>query len=666
MPSEVVSATAPAITPPPVPLVAAAIPPLQVIVCWHAESTAGPDLARFLYAQFARDSSQPELRTIGVPIYLHALDERGLSDEVLRPADAHRTAVMLLVDDAFVADDRADDLVRECVGLEKRSSRLFVLPVGLSKNLQQLRFGHIQAVRAWEWADDVRSRHLALELAHALTRYLATAPGDPPPAPVRVFLSHAKRDGVAIATGLRTFLQTKTGLGDFFDVNDLAPGHSFAKELERGVATAALVVIQTDAYGSREWCQKEVLWAKRHRRPIVVVNAVRKREARMFPYLGNVPSVRWVDCADFALDAAHAIALEVLRAVLFESENWGRHFTEEVQVLSRPPELATLEPGSDGLVLYPDPPLADDELGLLATFAPRTTFVTPISRRRRRRGASPALAGKNIGLSVSEAHDSARFGLTDLHLRDAVIELARHLLAAGATLVYGGDLRDEGFTRALFQLVRDHNAAGSEPYDRIINVVHWPESEKVDQTLKADNKLSARFVPLSLASELLVDRTTWTAPELAWRRALGLSQMRHHLAERCDARVVLGGRVTGYSGLYPGLAEEAFVTLKAEKALFVAGGFGGCAADIVRLHLGQPSRLADELRSPSVEVAARRTACRSVAGAPLAAMLDGNLVADFLRTTPNWSPLGSADAARLESTRNVAEIVELVLTGLGA
>lgn len=52
-------------------------------------------------------------------------------------------------------------------------------------------------------------------------------------------------------------------------------------------------------------------------------------------------------------------------------------------------------------------------------------------------------------------------GLSDGHLRDAMAEIARHLLALGARL-YGGDLRQHGFSELLFELVSRHRRDSAE------------------------------------------------------------------------------------------------------------------------------------------------------------------------------------------------------------
>jgi hypothetical protein len=63
------------------------------------------------------------------------------------------------------------------------------------------------------------------------------------------------------------------------------------------------------------------------------------------------------------------------------------------------------------------------------------------------------LEGRRIAISISDTSDMGVRGLGKEHLEDAMAEIARHLLAWGAQLAYGGDLRPGGFTELLFELV---------------------------------------------------------------------------------------------------------------------------------------------------------------------------------------------------------------------
>lgn len=56
--------------------------------------------------------------------------------------------------------------------------------------------------------------------------------------------------------------------------------------------------------------------------------------------------------------------------------------------------------------------------------------------------------------------------------------------------------------------------------------------------------------------------------------------MRNAMHTDINARIVMGGRVEGYKGKMPGIAEETGLSLEAKQPVFILGAFGGCARDI--------------------------------------------------------------------------------------
>ena len=185
----------------------------------------------------------------------------------------------------------------------------------------------------------------------------------------------------------------------------------------------------------------------------------------------------------------------------------------------------------------------------------------------------------------------AALGLGREHLDDAMAEVARHLLALGARLLYGGDLRAGGFTRLLFELVSRHrrNTDLGDGRVGVLNYLAWP----VHAGLPADD-LRALAGDLDGTAELVLLEPDGAPLPAAVRYGMtprppgdnewagGLTSMRRAMTAACDARIVLGGRVSGYKGDMPGVAEEALLAMEAGQPLYVLGGFGGCARDIAR------------------------------------------------------------------------------------
>lgn len=193
-----------------------------------------------------------------------------------------------------------------------------------------------------------------------------------------------------------------------------------------------------------------------------------------------------------------------------------------------------------------------------------------------------------VGVSVSESPDLWALGLSDGHLRDAMAEVALHLLASGRSPAYGGDLRQHGFTELLAELVgryRNHPRHGGTI--AVTDYLAWPVHIRMTAdeiaAFSAEHEPGVRLVFLALDGTRLAraqrlklcvhepDEEEWTE---------GLTAMRTAMRGDIRARIVLGGRVEGYKGAMPGIAEEAWLSLEAGQPVFLAGGFGGCTRDI--------------------------------------------------------------------------------------
>ena len=97
----------------------------------------------------------------------------------------------------------------------------------------------------------------------------------------------------------------------------------------------------------------------------------------------------------------------------------------------------------------------------------------------------------------------------------------------------------------------------------------------------AEHEPAARLVFLALdggglAEEERLELDAHEPHEDEW--AKGLTAMRSVMRDDFRARIVLGGRVEGYKGTMPGIAEEIRISLEAGQPVFVLGGFGGMRA----------------------------------------------------------------------------------------
>ena len=356
-----------------------AIPPLGVYVVWHPRFDAGHALAESVFYELCADVRQTTARNIFIPVrFRSALP--GDTPPTIDFEAFGRSAIFVLYDTEAAADEQWRNYLDALTDSAPPSA--FIVPICFTQpDYLPPRLGQNNAVRADNIPDDERWPLVRNRVLHALCRLL-----DPEKKKVLVFLSHAKADGRESARAIKEYLDGRAWLDNFFDEADIPDGSRFAEVVIQAADTApVLLAIQTDGYSAREWCRLEVLEAKRHDVPVVVLSAMTTREDRAFPYLGNTPVLRWRG-ADSLPDIVGMLLRQVLRRRFFSlrvgyvAQLRGESIPE---FRFEPPELLTalLESHGDGapehVYLYPDPPIGGEELELLSLLDPQHEPVTP-------------------------------------------------------------------------------------------------------------------------------------------------------------------------------------------------------------------------------------------------------------------------------------------------
>ena len=381
--------------------------PLVVYVVSHPDSQVSSKYAHALFKHICQDPGNPLEWGLQIPVRFRTKPGEGqqmipapIPLEKDNPATARNTAIVVLIDDKMLLDrdnwaPYVTDLSAAC-GAPDSPHRFF--PVMLSANAHKLApaIAREQFIRI----PTNNSEEIFLNrLTHEICRLLLNRPRAPlgdenlpsaaGPAPVKVFLSHAKRDGESIAKDLRDYINGATLMKSFFDAVDIPSGSKWADVLDESSGHLALLAVQTDAYASRPWCQREMLNAKDRNMPVVVLNALDKGEKRSFPYLGNTPTVRWNSSDPHRFETTLGVLLkEVLRNTYFNRRVNAllslHEIPRELVVIANYPELLTAvrlsksgDWRNDRLVIYPDPPIVNEELARLMAFVPKVHLVTP-------------------------------------------------------------------------------------------------------------------------------------------------------------------------------------------------------------------------------------------------------------------------------------------------
>ena len=334
------------------------------------------------------------------------LDAAGVMDSFCH------TVTVVLADRAFLdkGDDPLWDWLADCWNHTRASNgRHGLLVVALDERIgkgvlaKRPDFASLQLLQIHSLGEPaIRPAMFALLLLHecrvrlaeALTPSLGFDAGH-----LKLFISHAKMDGLPLARALKHQIGELAWLPKFYDADDLPPGSDWQAELEKNVGASLIVMLRTEEYDDRHWCQQEVLWADEYATPAVLVDARThlNHPAGILP-LDRVPSVRIPDgnllrILFLALREGLRF-LHFMRRVEEMKASGALPASVELRVFSFQPSMAALlracrvlagsvAPATvPRLILYPDPPFragtyeaADALVGSYGP--PGTRLVTP-------------------------------------------------------------------------------------------------------------------------------------------------------------------------------------------------------------------------------------------------------------------------------------------------
>lgn len=635
--------------------------PLAIVVAYDMQFTEGLSIYEDLYHLLCRNANEPLVDGLDIPVYFQTNQEDGNIYDVRKAINADKVVVLLLVDLCMFNSSAWANYINELVNDEKNGV-VKVLPVALCQYAFDINheLGKQQYIRLKNFNIRDCWKEFLIRFYDDLIRTLCKSQEK-----LQIFISHTKKDedrmGIEKANELKAYLRADTKLNSFYDANDILDGYSFGDQITENLKKSLLIILETSTYSDREWCRIEAIVGKENYVPTVVVSLFNGMIPRTFPYLGNTPKIRF----DANWDEVICLLLRTALDKYYE-ERYLENFSQaNSKVIPMMPEFINIGK-VDGVnqILYPEPPLGNEELEVVKRQFPTITFNTPSQIF----AASRFLEGKNVAISISESPDSSSLGIGKAMFEDLSVELARHLLVSGAHLVYGGDLRPGGFTELFKDLAYQYGIYEKDKTlkNYFTNYLAWPIYIGMTPATQAEYK-SCRvhcqkaaipdIIPVALR-DLMVPPTT---VENMYYWAESLRAMRQEMESHIDARIILGGRITGFKGYMPGLYEEATYAAKANHPLFLLGGFGGASARLIQLIKGETS--SEELFAEC---------CSNHSYQDFVSYLDKEKEEMNFKALDVFSNnmdvlkngLSKKDNERLFVTTNVTEIIALILKGL--
>lgn len=578
-------------------------PPVSVHFIWQpSDNDLVAPILDFASKCLSRDIDKPFSRNLNIPLFFYSSDSPSITPINTPQENAERNIIFVFTSVNTRGRRNWDDYIAAL----PHSGGTRIVPVAMSPeglghgaegSLKDLNF-----IRAYDWPAITKVQQIVLSMMHEIYRhgFVEITPGDTgKSSSVKIFLSHAKpgKTGRLHAEAIKRFIEN-TNMSHFFDATEISPGFKFNEEIIKHIKESTVVAICSDEYSSRYWCQLEILCAKEQQRPMIAVNCLEEYEDRIFPAGSNVPCIHVLPYSPLSeadiLKILLATLLETIRhchAVaslrFYKNSGW---IDRDCEVSSRPPEirqlLAMKQSGKTNNLCYPEPPIYAEEAEWHRQLGIHT--FTPLWNSYE----SNALRGLRVGLSISDAPTDG-FKSHHLHTSQSIRfaqDLARHLLARSATLIYGGDLRKDGFTEFILdEAIALKNRLNTDDI-HVENHLAWPLYKADEQVIawrakyKPVMETVEHDVPDDVAGD--IDKSVFLPPNTpqnryVWSRCL--TEMRLKSIESCQARICAGGKLSGYNGKMPGVLEEIVIAIQKDKPVYLLGALGGVVGEVCKV-----------------------------------------------------------------------------------
>jgi len=197
----------------------------------------------------------------------------------------------------------------------------------------------------------------------------------------------------------------------------------------------------------------------------------------------------------------------------------------------------------------------------------------------------------NIGISISDSPEIIELGYSNEHQKSLIVEITRYLIIHGSKLIYGGDLRQGGYTRLFSDLVYQYRPSNEVNKKFFFNFSSFPIHTKLLESDELDFKRNGvDLIKIQPPKYLNIDESKFYNPDtpdnlFIW--AESLTKTRVEMTAIADARIFTGGSISNFKGKYPGLLEEALLSLEKDIPVYFVGMFGGITKRIIECIQGR-------------------------------------------------------------------------------
>lgn len=576
---------------------------IKINLFWHAESKYGDDIALILYRYFCSgEYCLQKDACLGIPIDCYRLEntepfELQTSPDTLTVNVLIADLALKLADSGAVIHDRLAAIHRKykntvyfCVAQDRLVGTYFDPAEYVSlyhEKKDNIDYGRAYSDAIAKFDEPLKSniRTLIRELLYAIVnRYFNFVTGKDGNA-LRIFLSHTKSSpaGIREVSDINRYLSDKIKMAQtFVDYNSIDYGENFKKAIYFNATKDAMLVLLTDNFSAREWCQREIFYAKKYRMPIVIVDALQTSDERLFAYIGNVPIVKYdINDMEYLLET---FAFEILSNLYHIHKR--DYDTETTRVLGRKVELLDIVacdfPRKKGCaqqtrIIYPDPPVYWTENDIISNAAAHygVSVDTPITLMIKK---NRNLRKCNVLISSSKSLDDGLIdGTTCIASIDyALKEITRFLIFNGFTIINGGHFEEGGFNEIILDQILHYRKRLTEKKKYgicYVNAYNYKKDKaRVEKFLlkyvdkrRGHGRQYKDYIDIVLPD---ID-----GGELDLERAEQMRIHRERITDACGIHIVVGGKKSKDAET-TGIDVEVDMSIAKQTPIYLLGGFG--------------------------------------------------------------------------------------------
>lgn len=290
--------------------------------------------------------------------------------------------------------------------------------------------------------------------------------------------------------------------------------------------------------------------------------------------------------------------------------------------------------------------------------------------------------------AVGAAEASAAAGVDHVLAPDlglCWLSVANALWQEGATLTYAGNWQVDKSSDLMSLLIEDLKALPLEPSrndkrrgEPSARLISFIDGKRDASTMAQIGKHITDQDRIKCGMQLnfrdyLPDDERQTLSSQLLKNAVQMFRQRLDAAESSVARFAVGGATSHHLGRMPGVADEVMISLAMGHPVYIAGGFGGAAAEIGRLlALGgtRSGEVGDSLKDPqgsnNLNVIAEKFRPPPWNSLPVTASEAGKFFKDHALGGEAWpeNGLSAVENRRLFDSTDCLEVASLVVTGL--